>query len=123
MATRGPNPKQYVLSQVASQHAGSGVAWWTGFAGKTLFTTITPPNAPSCVPNSQQTGSIELGAIAPTSYHTGGVNCAYGDGSVQFISDTIDAGPSTARCVVSGPSQFGVWGALGSRNGGESKSL
>jgi hypothetical protein len=51
-----------------------------------------------------------------------------GDGSARFISDTIEwitSGytQSTARIVNAGQSQFGVWGALGSCNGSEAKSL
>jgi hypothetical protein len=44
------------------------------------------------------------------------------DGAVRFISDNIDAGN---RSVVApadnanGPSPYGVWGALGTRRGGE----
>ncbi len=42
------------------------------------------------------------------------------DGSVHFISETIDSGDLTQGLVQSGKSPYGVWGALGSRNGGES---
>jgi hypothetical protein len=45
------------------------------------------------------------------------------DGSVRFISDTINcvtSGITTPKQVTSGPSEFGVWGALGSISGGES---
>ena len=61
---------------------------------------------------------------AASSYHTGGVNVAIGDGSVQFVSDTINWSTGTmsdtVAVVTSGPSPFGVWGAMGSINGGES---
>ncbi|MDR1962302.1 MAG: hypothetical protein LBQ50_00815 [Planctomycetaceae bacterium] len=46
----------------------------------------------------------------------------FGDGSVQFINETIDNGTGT-RIVNSGESPFGVWGALGSINGGDQGSL
>jgi len=51
------------------------------------------------------------------------------DGSVHFVSDTIDSGnqqygsQTNDREPMSGPSPFGVWGAMGSINGGESKSM
>jgi len=58
--------------------------------------------------------------VAASSYHTGGVNVTIGDGSVQFISDTINSGTLTDTTTpTSGPSPFGVWGAMGSINGGE----
>jgi hypothetical protein len=43
-----------------------------------------------------------------------------GDGAVRFISENINAGTQSAVANnVSGQSPFGVWGALGSRMGGE----
>ncbi|MCL2745310.1 MAG: DUF1559 domain-containing protein, partial [Planctomycetaceae bacterium] len=60
---------------------------------------------------------------------SGGVNVGLGDGSVRFISDTINNITSglTAAPVIkkagAGPSEFGVWGALGSISGGESNAL
>jgi prepilin-type processing-associated H-X9-DG protein len=65
---------------------------------------------------------------AASSMHTGGINAALGDGSVQFISDTVNAVTTgtlddTVRPVTGGISPFGVWGAYGSMNGGETNSL
>ena len=51
------------------------------------------------------------------------------DGAVRFISDTINCGTVTSACPgrgttpIIGESPYGVWGALGSRDGGESVSL
>jgi len=114
----------YNDANISTHNQRSGVAWWQGSPTQTLFTTITPPNGPSCV--ALFNGEATVGppaAVAPTSNHTGGVNVGMGDGSVHFVSDTIDCGTGAAMCVTSGPSQFGVWGAMGSRNGGESRSL
>ena len=123
MDARSPNnPREYQLARIARVPQHSGVGWWVGNPATTLFTTITPPNGASCVSLTDWGASMPA-AVAPTSYHTGGVNTCFGDGSVRFISDMIDYGASSARCVDSGPSQFGVWGALGSHNGGESTSL
>jgi hypothetical protein len=45
------------------------------------------------------------------------------DAAVRFVMDNIDTGNSNARAVASGPSPFGVWGAMGSPSGGESLKL
>ncbi len=63
------------------------------------------------------------GMYTAASQHTGGVNAAMADGSVRFISDSIDAGNQGLPQVLSGPSPYGVWGALGSRDGGEVNGL
>jgi prepilin-type processing-associated H-X9-DG protein len=115
----------------------------------TGFNTVLPPNAPSC------TGAASLLTAAPSfayslannaiwnglytaqSYHPGGVNVLMGDGSVRFVSESIDTAdltntestttsttnaqglPYVQFQTVNGPSHWGVWGALGSRAGGE----
>lgn len=86
------------------------------------FNTIMPPNAPSCVKNSTELSS---GFYAANSNHPGGVNTARVDGSVHFISDTIDTGglPDARQGKhLAGPSPYGVWGALGTPQGGEANS-
>ncbi|MCL2745418.1 MAG: DUF1559 domain-containing protein [Planctomycetaceae bacterium] len=94
---------------------------WDGVGFETGFTTITPPNGPSCT----RTGNLGY-MIAPSSNHSGGVNTALGDGAVKFISDTINIGSGDkfdGDVRAMGQSPFGVWGALGSRAGGESTTL
>jgi prepilin-type processing-associated H-X9-DG protein len=62
--------------------------------------------------------------MSATSNHPGGVQVARADGSVFFASDTIDCGNLTAASptATTGASPYGVWGALGTRNGGEAKT-
>ncbi|MCL2117376.1 MAG: DUF1559 domain-containing protein [Planctomycetaceae bacterium] len=84
------------------------------------FTTLTPPNSPACVISNQAMG---WGILPPTSNHTGGVNLLRVDGSVSFISDTVDTGTLSAPQVDSGRSPYGAWGALGTPGGGETTSL
>jgi prepilin-type processing-associated H-X9-DG protein len=81
------------------------------------FHTVLPPNAPSCSHDANAESSF--GIYSATSYHSGGVNIGLFDGSVRFITDTIDTNGSSAGQVTSGISPYGVWGALGSPDGGE----
>ena len=106
-----------------------GQRWADAQNPYTLFHTILPPNAPTCgVANENSV------IVAATSNHSGGVNVCMGDGSVRFVSDTIDCGDqnndlsgvvrNSARPQdYSGKSVYGVWGALGSMAGGETVSL
>ena len=88
----------------------------------TAFNTILPPNAPSCAVNDDE--GI-WGMYPPQSYHTGGVNVGFFDGTVRFITDSIDTGglPNIPRVAYQGESLLGVWGALGSIDGGENKTF
>jgi prepilin-type processing-associated H-X9-DG protein len=109
---------------VASPPPGciAGLRWADGNVGFTAVNTVLPPNSPSC-----QTGTWDGddGLYPPTSYHPGGVNGAMADGSVRFLSDNIDTGnlAAPAPTALMDSSPYGVWGALGSRMGGESIRL
>jgi prepilin-type N-terminal cleavage/methylation domain-containing protein len=98
-----------------------GRNWARGISAYNSMNTVLPPNAPSCANNSNEWMPMLM--VSASSYHNGGVNCVAGDGSVRFISETINSlTVSDPRFVKSGQSQFGVWGAFGSINGDESKS-
>ncbi len=90
-----------------------------------VFFTRLPPNTVSCGPEREA-------LITASSYHPGGVNVAFVDGSVRFISETIDAGDPTKTLPApnpnephqyTGPSIYGVWGALGTRAANDTASL
>ncbi|MDR1291005.1 MAG: DUF1559 domain-containing protein [Planctomycetaceae bacterium] len=87
------------------------------------FHTILPPNSPSCISYGDWNEWCDQVLASATSNHPGGVVAGFCDGSVRFISETIDCGDSNLPVVTSGQSNYGVWGAIGSRDGGESKSL
>ncbi|MDR1385394.1 MAG: DUF1559 domain-containing protein [Planctomycetaceae bacterium] len=87
------------------------------------FHTVLPPNSPSCSNDANAESTNGCGIYSATSNHSGGVNVGMLDGSIHFISDTIDCNGASAGQVTSGQSPYGVWGALGSPNGGESKTV
>ncbi|MCL2745371.1 MAG: DUF1559 domain-containing protein [Planctomycetaceae bacterium] len=102
-----------------------GWAYAIGQAWHTVFTAAMPPNSPSCVDSDGSRGYVS--SVTVSSYHSGGVNVTLMDGAVRFVSETIDCGPTNAGFPTynspSGPSPFGVWGAYGTRDAGETVTL
>ncbi|MEO2013637.1 MAG: DUF1559 domain-containing protein [Fuerstiella sp.] len=101
--------------------SGGRLAGTRAYDGSPYFTTVNtvlPPNSASCKHNNNNNHNQD-GIMSMTSRHTGGAQVLLGDGSVRFISDSIDSGDLTAAPVTSGKSPYGVWGALGSVDGSE----
>ncbi len=111
---------QYFLVGVSGKHR-YGSRWVRGNPMQAAFNTILPPNGPCAFDNRQNVG-WDICLLPPSSGHPGGVNVLFGDGSVRFVSNTIDTGNLGVRQANNyyGPSNYGVWGALGSKAGGES---
>ncbi|MDR2440333.1 MAG: DUF1559 domain-containing protein [Planctomycetaceae bacterium] len=84
------------------------------------FHTVLPPNSPSCSHDANAENSSGCAIYSATSNHSGGVNVGMLDGSIRFVSNIIDCNGASAGQVTSGNSPYGVWGALGSPDGGES---
>ena len=73
---------------------GGGYRWSCGAMGYTMFNTIVPPNGGgqykwgacrnNCCPQSRHADYV-----GATSFHPGGVNVAFADGSVRFIKNSI----------------------------------
>jgi len=107
--------------------ASRGGAWSFGMSSFTGFTCSTPPNSPNCAGGSAEP-NFE-GFYPAQSNHTGGVVVSLMDGSVTFVSDSVDTGKKDERLVANrdwgnfNPSPHGVWGAMATRSCGESKSL
>ncbi len=78
-----------------------GLQYYRGLLVATYYTHTLTPNARfrDCV-----TSGLFYGHMAARSYHTDGVSVAMADGSIQFISDSIDQT---------------TWRSLGSMGGGE----
>lgn len=116
----GPNGMYLPTYPTTNGDQQRGWRWGDGRPYFTAFMTVLPPNSASCTyANADSTG----GHYAASSEHPGGVVVGMADGSTQFISDTINAGFSDQLEVESGPSPYGVWGALGSINGRESVGI
>ncbi len=85
--------------------------------------TILPPNSPTCATDISNPG-WGWGYMSASSHHAGGVNALRADGSVAFISETVDCGSNLnstnwTGADPTGKSPFGVWGAMGTIAGGE----
>jgi prepilin-type N-terminal cleavage/methylation domain-containing protein/prepilin-type processing-associated H-X9-DG protein len=102
--------------------------FWTGGDGyATLVSTCAPPNARMIIEGPFSTFSVD-------SLHPGGANCAFGDGSVKFIKNSIDSwpfntvtewssslgwNPITQVPYVLPGAKVGVWQALSTRANSE----
>lgn len=91
-----------------------GVRAYDGIPVYSAFSTITPPNSPSCLYASD---NRSLSAIS--SYHVGGANIVRYDGSVLFVNDDINVLTEGVEYPVikdKGKSDYGVWGSMGAVN-------
>ena len=127
-AVRGSNGEFVSGTSVdtTGQHWRQGARWADANGNYTPFFAILPPNSPSCANTNAEDWCI----TAASSNHSGGVNVVMVDGSVRFVSETIDAGDQSKSADdvaynkarpqdYGGASPYGVWGAMGSIFGGE----
>ena len=105
--------KIYITPSMIAQYRCHGARWMDGRPGYSGVNNILPPNNATC---SSQTGS---GIYTVSSNHAGGANLLLADGAVRFVSENIDTGNLSLAPATSGNSNYGVWGNLGSRDGGE----
>lgn len=106
--------------------------WWvSGNYGDTTFSEYWPLNPQKKLKNV--TGYDQAGAFVngASSFHPGGANFTFCDGSVRFLKDSIDSWIIQANGVPVGVSKtgglftlaagarIGTYQALGTRNGGE----
>jgi len=135
-AALGPKPEVCLNNALADRttlKAGSD-SWRGSFFvdGRTAqggVTTLLPPNSPNCCYDGGSSCYESWGFYSAQSYHQGGAHALRVDGSVFFVPNTIDCGDlnnaygTFAAGHVLGQSPFGVWGALGTANGGETKTF
>ena len=101
-----------------------------GVVSVNSFHTVLQPNSPNCSHGGPEPhfNDRDWGVFSASSNHTGGVNVALFDGSVTFVSDTVNnitpglpAGRPGQRTA--GASDYGIWGGMGTPDGGESVSF
>lgn len=112
------------LSNVMAANQGRGFRWANGCQPYTAMNTILPPNTETCMSLEDTTP----GVLSASSRHQGGAHVLMGDGAVVFITDSIEAGDPTIGTIVNwgtgdrapgSQSPYGLWGALGTRDGHE----
>jgi len=118
---KGKDGELTILPSGTRGRGRKGLCWSSARLMYTGFQTALPPNSITCA----ESEADDRGYFTVGSNHTGGVNVGMMDGSVTFVSDTIDCNDQsiTIRNQYTGPSPYSVWGAAGSINGGESKAL
>ncbi|SFH59107.1 DUF1559 domain-containing protein [Planctomicrobium piriforme] len=116
------NPAAAAAYATGTFDSNGHTEWVEGDVHESGFTTTFNPNAVFSYTNGGVTYDIDLtsmrdgesitvptyAAITSRSYHTGLVNALLMDGSVRTVSNNID---------------LGVWRAVGTRGGSETKSL
>ena len=136
-AMRGQNGQLLGTDFWGSQKGGGSAGGWGDSRDPfSMFQAALPPNSPSC-----RNTSNHCSQISASSYHPGGVVVSMLDGSVKFVTDSVDCGDITKRNGAgdrdqggtgdqggfghqwTGPSTAGIWGAAATPAGGESRSL
>ena len=113
--TDGYDPNDRTVVNGNGADTWRGTFWADCRVANAGFSTNCPPNTVPCIWNN----SYPWLAGGAGSNHSGGVNVGMLDGSVRFVSETIDCGNLNAYQVTAGKSPYGVWGAMGSPQGGE----
>jgi prepilin-type N-terminal cleavage/methylation domain-containing protein/prepilin-type processing-associated H-X9-DG protein len=101
---------QMMSTRTDGANDNKGFRWAAGGTGYTLFNTIAPPSSPQypfsgCRTDDGPVGQISDGHfINANSFHPGGCNVLFADGSVRFIKSSIS---------------INTWWSLGTKANGE----
>jgi len=90
------------FGQPVAARPNRGARWVDGFVLYTAYYHWQGPNSP--IPDCSKWAPLRSLWQSARSRHPGGVNVGFADGSIRFVSSTVD---------------LNVWRAAGSRNGGE----
>ncbi|MFO0959408.1 MAG: DUF1559 domain-containing protein [Isosphaeraceae bacterium] len=107
--------------------------WWaSGTTGDAGYFHFWPINAQKKMQNNTSVDGLGPYLECASSFHPGGINVAFLDGTVRFVKDTVDTwtlDPTTGypqgvtrdiSVWQPGPgARVGIWPAMGSINGGE----
>ena len=118
-AIAGSTDGMFYITNLNRLKAKGGNNVWGSRLENLAFHTILAPNSGSCSTNYDQNADANQSIMTASSNHAGGVNAAMADGSVRFITDSIDTGDASEPARMSGPSPYGVWGAIGTRSGSD----
>ena len=134
---------EFANSQQETHDRLLGIRAWDHHPVASGFHSLLPPNSPSCA-NDRLTWTSSVW-ISASSRHPGGVNVSFLDGSVRFVTDSIETS-NLHRSVVTQPGacpthhntppppfpicadtgerfSYGVWAELGAVNSDRSPSL
>jgi prepilin-type processing-associated H-X9-DG protein len=132
----GENTVEWLPDSYRAAHALTDDPWYVPLIG---MATDFAPN-PKRYTDLSNYFTTRISELAGASLHPGGLNCAFADGSVRFIKDSISTWPMNGQngtdygprigidliFTISGGSidvtsmiPLGVWQKLGTRSGGE----
>jgi prepilin-type N-terminal cleavage/methylation domain-containing protein/prepilin-type processing-associated H-X9-DG protein len=84
--------QQACLNSTTLNYSGKGVDWLndkvTNGGG---YSHVMTPNTKACVFSSGSSSSTDNGLVSASSFHSGGVNVCFLDGSVRFIKSSINS--------------------------------